>query len=93
MRHVAEKLRALGWQVMLPHVERNGTSGSLVSEFRRLAHEMRPERIVLTEPVEWRLRNDMQTWSKVLGVPTGVQIAGWSLYLLSGRLLRVDSRP
>ena len=52
MRHFAEELRALGWQVMLPHVERNGTSGSLVSEFRRLAHEMRPERIVLTEPVE-----------------------------------------
>jgi deoxyribodipyrimidine photolyase-related protein len=69
MRHFAEELRALGWRVVYRTLNETGTSGSLVSEVSRLAHETHPERIVLTEPGEWRLRNDMQTWSEILGRP------------------------
>jgi (6-4)DNA photolyase len=59
MRHFAEELRALGWRVVYRTLNETGTSGSLVSEVRRLAHDTRPERIVLTEPGEWRLRDEM----------------------------------
>ena len=69
MRHFAEELRALGWRVVYRTLNETGTSGSLVSEVSRLADETHPERIILTEPSEWRLRNDMQTWSEILGRP------------------------
>jgi deoxyribodipyrimidine photolyase-related protein len=69
MRHFAEELRALGWRVVYRTLNETGTSGSLVSEVSRLAHETHPERVILTEPSEWRLRNDMQTWSEILSRP------------------------
>ena len=72
MRHFADELRARGWRIVYRTLNETGTSGSLLSEVSRLAHETRPERIVLTEPGEWRLRDEMQTWSKVLGLPVSI---------------------
>lgn len=72
MRHFADELRARGWRIVYRTLNETGTSGSLLSEVSRLAHETRPERIVLTEPGEWRLRDEMQTWSKVLGLPVSL---------------------
>ena len=72
MRHFAEELRALGWRVVYRTLNKTGSSGSLVAEVSRLAHETHPERIVLTEPGEWRLRNDMQGWSEIFGRPVSL---------------------
>ena len=72
MRHFAEELRAIGWRVVYRTLSETGPSGSLASEVGRLARDVRPERVILTEPGEWRLHDEMQSWPKVLGIPVAI---------------------
>ncbi len=68
MRHFAEELTAIGWRVVYRTLSETGRSGSLTSEVSRLVREMHPQGVVLTEPGEWRLRHEMQSWPDSLGL-------------------------
>ncbi len=73
MRHFAEELRAQGWQVAYTQLGDNGNSGSLTGEVARAVATHRPERILITEPGEWRVLQLIQSWSSRLNLPVDVR--------------------
>ncbi|WP_269584418.1 cryptochrome/photolyase family protein [Roseibium sp. Sym1] len=72
MRHFAGELRAAGWQVDYVRLDEDGNTGSFRSEVVRAARRLTPDRIVVTEPGEWRVLEDMRGWSEPLGVPVDI---------------------
>jgi len=72
MRHFAEDLRAAGWDVDYVTLDAKDNSGSFKGEVTRAAARHAPARIVVTEPGEWRVLEDMKGWSGALGVPVDI---------------------
>jgi deoxyribodipyrimidine photolyase-like uncharacterized protein len=62
MRHFAESLRAEGLQVDYVRLDAAGHSGSFTGELGRALSRHPVDRIVVTEPGEWRVWGFMQTW-------------------------------
>jgi deoxyribodipyrimidine photolyase-related protein len=62
MRHFADELRELGWVVDYVRLDDPENSGSLTGEVRRAVSKHGIERIVATEPGEWRVLADMEGW-------------------------------
>ncbi len=69
MRHFAEELRSNGWRVIYRRLDETGEASSLSSEVTRGLRETGATGVLVTEPGEWRLREDMATWPARLGVP------------------------
>jgi deoxyribodipyrimidine photolyase-related protein len=68
MRHFAEELRGLGWPVAYTKLDDGGNAGDFTGEIARAVAAHRPERIVVTEPGEWRVRSAMTGWSRRFGL-------------------------
>ena len=73
MRHFARALRACGVQVDYVALDDPGNTGSLRGEMLRAVERHRPDLVVLTEPGEWRLREDMRTWHEASGIETDMR--------------------
>jgi deoxyribodipyrimidine photolyase-related protein len=89
MRHFAEALRAAGWRVDYVGLEDAGNTGTLLGEAERALKRHGAEAVVLTEPSEWRVWEDVCGWEEALGVPVTVlpdgrfmvsreEFAGWA---------------
>jgi len=63
MRHFAEELQENGWQVDYIKLNDDGNSGSFKGEVERAIKRHNPTNIVITEPAEWRVMEDMKSWS------------------------------
>lgn len=72
MRHFAEHLRSLGWNVDYQKLDDPGNSGSLTGEVARAVQLYDLAGVAVTEPGEWRLRSTMEDWSKALGLPVEI---------------------
>lgn len=72
MRHFAKSLRAEGICVDYVRLDDEGNSGSFTGELGRALSRHRVDRIVVTEPGEWRVREMMQTWAKMFGRPVEI---------------------
>jgi deoxyribodipyrimidine photolyase-related protein len=72
MRHFADELRSLGWTVAYTKLDDVGNAGSFSGEVARAVAAYRPERIVVTEPGEWRVLDAMNGWAKQLGLPVDI---------------------
>ncbi|MEM5581681.1 cryptochrome/photolyase family protein [Roseibium sp. AS2] len=72
MRHFAEELRAAGWKVDYVTLDADGNTGSFRGEVARAAARHRPERVLVTEPGEWRVLEDLRAWPSALGVPVDI---------------------
>ena len=68
MRHFADELRALGWQVTYTHFQDVENTGSLRGEVQRAIARHGAKAVVLTEPGEYRLKAEFESWSTELGV-------------------------
>ncbi len=90
MRHFADELRQRGVVVDYVPLDAPGTSGALTSEVRRAAARHSPDRLVVTEPGEWRVQAMVETWAALTGRPVEVRpdnrffasrarFAGWAL--------------
>ena len=66
MRHFARELDAAGWRVVYVSIDSKGNSGSLEGEVARALKKHKLNRVVVTEPGEWRLLNIMQGWNDKL---------------------------
>ncbi|MEM6498406.1 MAG: cryptochrome/photolyase family protein, partial [Pseudomonadota bacterium] len=66
MRHFAAELEAEGWKVVYVRLDGDGNSGHLAGEVARVRAQHGLDRIVVTEPGEWRLLDEMQGWSERL---------------------------
>ncbi len=73
MRHFAESLRAEGITVDYVRLDAEGNSQSLEGELGRALERHEVERVVVTEPGAWRVRDMMRGWEQRLGVPVEVR--------------------
>ncbi|MDM7927279.1 cryptochrome/photolyase family protein [Blastomonas fulva] len=73
MRHHAEDLRARGWTVDYVRLEDSGNSGTFTGEVARAIERHAPDRIVATEPGEWRVLAAMQEWADRFDVPVDLR--------------------
>ncbi len=69
MRHFAERLRQAGWMVDYVVIDAPENTGSFTGEIARAVERIEPERILVTEPGEWRVRTAMEGWNAALGIP------------------------
>jgi deoxyribodipyrimidine photolyase-related protein len=65
MRHFAEELRALGWQVDYVKLKDDGNTGSLKSEITRAQARHNITNVVITEAAEWRLQQELSIFSPI----------------------------
>ena len=63
MRHFAAELRETGWRVDYITLDDEENSGSLRGEVARALERHGASRVIVTEPGEWRLMEDMRSWS------------------------------
>ncbi|MEL7027953.1 MAG: cryptochrome/photolyase family protein [Pseudomonadota bacterium] len=72
MRHFAQELQEAGWRVSYTKLDAQANTGTLRSEVARAIKRVQPDRVVVTEPGEYRLRADMEGWSAALGLPVEI---------------------
>ncbi|MCE4223972.1 cryptochrome/photolyase family protein [Methylobacterium sp. C25] len=66
MRHFAAELTEKGIAVDYVRLDDRGNSGSLTGELQRAIARHGPDRVVVTEPGEWRVWQMMQDWREVI---------------------------
>ena len=72
MRHFAHALRAEGVAVDYVALEDPGNTGDLVGEIGRAITRHSPDRVVLTEPSEWRVRREMEALAAAADRPVDI---------------------
>lgn len=73
MRHHADDLRAQGWTVDYVRLDGPDNSGTFTGEVARAIERHGPDRIVATEPGEWRVLAAMQEWADRFDVPVDLR--------------------
>ncbi len=73
MRHFAAALEGEGVTVDYSRLDAEDNPGSLRAAVADGVARHRPDRMVVTEPGEWRLWRDMQGWQADLGVPVEIR--------------------
>ncbi len=73
MRHFAAELRDRGCNVRYVALDDPKNSGSFAGEVERAAAELEPDRVVVTEPGEYRVLDDIRSWQKKLGIPVEIR--------------------
>jgi len=73
MRHFSAELASEGLRVEHVRWDDPENTGSFGGELARAVARHRPERLVLTEPSEWRVAEMVRTWQATLGLPVEVR--------------------
>jgi deoxyribodipyrimidine photolyase-related protein len=73
MRHHAALLRAHGWTVEYVTLDDPQNSGSFTGEVARAITRHQPERIIITESGEWRVRAMLDVWETMFGIPVEIR--------------------
>jgi deoxyribodipyrimidine photolyase-related protein len=73
MRHFAQALRDEGVRVDYVTLDDPSNSGSLGGELERALARSGCGRVVVTEPGEWRVREQMRAWETGLNIPVEVR--------------------
>ncbi|WP_300527211.1 cryptochrome/photolyase family protein [Maricaulis sp.] len=68
MRHFAEELRQAGWTVHYTRFDPAYPCPDLATAVAAVLQQGRYDRLILTEPGEWRLKQEMDTWQARFGV-------------------------
>ena len=74
MRHFAQSLREEGVTVDYVKLDDPANVGSLTGELARAVKHHAAERVVVTEPGEWRVREAMNGWAALLGLPVDIRV-------------------
>ncbi|MEM7465235.1 MAG: cryptochrome/photolyase family protein, partial [Pseudomonadota bacterium] len=72
MRHFAEELRSSGWSVDYIKIDNPENSGSLFGEVKRSITRRGLDGLIVTEPGEWRLFQEMAAWQTDLDLPVRI---------------------
>ena len=73
MRHFAAALAAEGIQVDYVRLDEPGNTGSLGGEVARAVARHQPDRLVATQPGEWRVQAMMDDWREELDLPVEIR--------------------
>ncbi len=90
MRHFAAGLRRQGITVHYVKLDDSANTGGLDGEIKRAVAELNPEKLLLTEPGEYRVLAMMKQWQQALGIP--VQIRADTRFLASHEEFAVWAR-
>jgi deoxyribodipyrimidine photolyase-related protein len=69
MRHFALDLAGRNFRVRYVKLDARGNTQSFTGEVKRAVRTLRPQRLALTHPGEWRVREMIQKWERGLGLP------------------------
>lgn len=72
MRHFAEQLRSEGIEVDYVYLDDPENSGSFGGEMERAVQRHGAQRVVMTEPGEWRVEAMMRSWQDDMEVPVEI---------------------
>jgi len=67
MRHFRDGLRARGLTVRYTELDANDNAQTLAGELQRALTTLRPQRVILTEPGDWRTREDLKVAAQACG--------------------------
>jgi deoxyribodipyrimidine photolyase-related protein len=73
MRHFAAELSTAGWRVDYVRLDDAANTGSFSGEVARAVKRHKAQRVVVTEPGEWRVAQMMESWQRDLGVPVEIR--------------------
>ena len=73
MRHFADALRAEGVTVEYTRLDDPANSGSFTGEIARAVESHAPDRLIATEPGEYRVLAAMRGWQDDLGIPVEIR--------------------
>ena len=73
MRHFALELRQRGVRVDYVRLDDRANTGTLTSELKRALTRHRAQRLVLTQPGEWRVEAMAEDWSRRFGLPVDLR--------------------
>jgi deoxyribodipyrimidine photolyase-related protein len=73
MRHFAASLRAKGITVDYVTLDDPDNAGSFTGEIARAVSRHRPSLVIATEPGAWRVKQAMDSWETLLGVPVVIR--------------------
>ncbi|WP_229600435.1 cryptochrome/photolyase family protein [Reyranella humidisoli] len=72
MRHFAAELRGLGWTVDYVTLDDPDNRGSFTGQLDAAIAQHRPERVVVTEAGEWRVRRMQESWAARFSLPVDI---------------------
>ena len=72
MRHFAMELRDKGYRVRYTPANQRGNTHSITGEVERAAKALKPDRIVVVQPGDWRLMKEAEGWEALTGVETEI---------------------
>jgi deoxyribodipyrimidine photolyase-related protein len=72
MRHFAQELQAKGFTVRYTQYDDPDNAGSFWGEVARACQALKPDRVVVVHPGEYRVWADMQQWEAKLGLPVEI---------------------
>ncbi len=73
MRHFAETLRAQGHRVRYVTLDDAANRGDLHGEVTRAITALKPQRLIVTEPGEWRLYTQFAEWQRTWELPVEIR--------------------
>ena len=73
MRHFAEELEADGVSVIYGRLDDKDNQGSLTGQIRQAVKRVKPSRIIVTEPGEYRVLEMMKTWQNLFNIPVEIR--------------------
>jgi deoxyribodipyrimidine photolyase-related protein len=68
MRHFRDELRGRGWRVEYSEMGDADAAGGLPGALVRAVKRLKPERLIVTQPGEWRVRTGLEKAAAELGV-------------------------
>ncbi|MBM3885064.1 MAG: cryptochrome/photolyase family protein [Gemmatimonadetes bacterium] len=74
MRHFAAAQRDAGRTVHYTALDDAANTGTLAGELRRVIATHRPDRLLMTEPGDWRVREALTTVARELAIPLDIRI-------------------
>ncbi|MFN5351983.1 MAG: cryptochrome/photolyase family protein [Alphaproteobacteria bacterium] len=72
MRHFATELEANGACVRYIKLDDINNTGSFTGEVKRATETLKPKKIIVTEPGEYRLLKIIRGWQDILGIPVEI---------------------
>ncbi len=98
MRHYRDARRAEGLTVHYTELDDPKNAGSLAAELERAVRRLKPERLIATEPGEWRVWRALEAAAEKLGLPLEVRtdrhfyasIADFKAHALGRKQLRLE---
>ena len=74
MRHFAQELREKGYNVHYTKLDNEYNEGSFEGEIIKAIKTHKPDEIIVTEPSEYRVLKNIESWQDILDIPVTIRI-------------------